>query len=89
VAANLANPISVIFFSSIFAAILPIDVPVAVRGAAVLIIALDALLWYAALAWVFSARPARHRYQRARRWIDRAAGTLMVGFGVRLALSAR
>ena len=89
VTANLANPISVIFFSGIFAAILPSGLPIRVRAAAVLVIAVDALLWYATLAFVFSAAPARRSYRGARRWIDRAAGALMVGFGVRLAFSAR
>jgi threonine efflux protein len=89
VSANLANPISLIFFSGIFAAILPPDLPTWVRAAAVLVIAVDALAWYAALAFVFSSGPARRRYRRSRRWIDRIAGTAMVVFGARLALSVR
>jgi threonine efflux protein len=57
--------------------------------AAVLVIAVDALAWYAALAALFSSAPAQRRYWRSRRWIDRIAGTAMVAFGARLALSAR
>jgi threonine efflux protein len=87
--ANVANPISLVFFTGIFAAVLPPDLPVWVRAAAVLVIAVDALIWYASLALVFSSRPARSGYARARRWVDRIAGALLIAFGVRLAASTR
>ena len=89
VTANLANPISLVFFTGIFAAVLPANVPVWVRAAAVAVIAADALAWYAVLAAVFSTGPARRGYQGARCWIDRLAGAAMIRFGARLALSAR
>jgi threonine/homoserine/homoserine lactone efflux protein len=89
VATNLANPASLAFFGGIFAALLPPDLPLWVRLAAVAVIAADALLWYLALAYLFSAPAVRRGYARARRAIDRVMGGLLVLFGVRLLLSSR
>jgi threonine/homoserine/homoserine lactone efflux protein len=41
------------------------------------------------LALVFSSQPARRGYSSAWRWVDRIAGALMIGFGVRLAAMTR
>jgi threonine/homoserine/homoserine lactone efflux protein len=60
-----------------------------VRAAAVAVIAIDALVWYAALAFTFSIGPARRVYGRARRWLDRLMGGVVALFGLRLILAAR
>lgn len=84
---NLTNPKSAIFFSSIFATLLPAQLPVWVRAAAVGVIVFDALWWHVALAFTFSARPAQQLYIKAKRSIDLFAGTLLVFIGARLMLS--
>lgn len=86
---NLSNPKAAVFFTSVFATLLPADSSLALRIAAVAVIVVDALLWHALLAVVLSSSPAQARYLRARPWIDRVAGVVMIAFGLRLATDLR
>lgn len=86
---NLSNPKAAVFFVSIFATLLPPDASPGLRAIAVVVIVVDALLWHGLLAVVFSTDRARAPYARAKLWIDRCAGAVMVGFGLRLATDLR
>ncbi len=86
---NLSNPKAAVFFTSVFATLLPADSSLALRIAAVAVIVVDALLWHALLAIVLSSPPAQARYLRARRRIDGVAGVVMIAFGLRLATDLR
>lgn len=68
---------------------LPADFPYWFRAAAVAVIFADALLWYGALAFVFSIAAISSFYGRIRKWLDRIAGSLLMIFGLRLILSTR
>lgn len=85
---NLSNPKAVVFFGSVFAALVPQDASLALRAAAVAVIALDATVWHCLLAVVFSTPRAQAAYLHAKRWIDRVAGAVMAAFGVEFAASA-
>ncbi len=84
---NLTNPKAVIFFSSIFASLLPPQLPLWMRAAAVGVVVFDALWWHVALAFTFSTRPVQHLYIKAKRSLDLLAGGFLVFVGVRLMLS--
>ena len=86
---NLANPLSLLFFGAIFAALLPPTLPTWVRIAAVAVIVADALIWYVALAFAFSLPPVRQVYCRMKRRLDQLMGSLLAVFGVRLMLTMR
>ena len=86
---NLANPKVIVFFGSIFVTLFTPETPSWVRGAAVIVVAANESGWYATVALLFSSRPAQAAYRRAKRWIDRATGAVMMIFGLRLILSAR
>jgi threonine efflux protein len=86
---NLANPKVIVFFGSIFVTLFTPETPSWVRGLALAIVAINETGWYATVALLFSSRPAQTVYRRAKRWIDRATGTVMMIFGLRLILSAR
>ena len=86
---NVANPKVIVFYGSIFVALFAPDTPGWARIAALLIVAANESCWFAVLALLFSSRPAQPVYRRARRWIDRATGAVMVIFGFRLILGAR
>lgn len=86
---NLTNPKAVIFFGSIFAALLAPSLPAWVRGAAVGIVFFNALCWYMLVAVVFSTRKVQHVYAQAKRHIDRAVGGFLALLGLRLMLSSR
>ena len=81
---NLANPKVMVFFGSIFVALFSPDTPDWVRLAALVIVAANESLWYTVVALLFSSRAAQSTYRRAKRWIDRATGAVMMLFGLRL-----
>jgi threonine/homoserine/homoserine lactone efflux protein len=41
--------------------------------------------WYAAVACTFSLAAVTRAYQRAKKWIDRATGGVLIGLATRLA----
>lgn len=83
-ATQLSNPKTVIFYSSVFAALLP------AHPSMLAIVALPFLLflieggWYSAVALAFSTARPRAAYLRSKSWIDRIAGAVMAGLGLRL-----
>ena len=86
---NLANPKSVIFVASLFAATLPPDAPAHLGAAAVALMVTISGLWYLLIAFVFSRPQIVRGYRRIGRWIDAAVGIVFVLFGARLTLSSR
>ena len=86
---NLTNPKAVVFFGSIFAALLTPALPLWVRLAAIGIVAVDATGWHVALACFFSTRRAQQIYRRIKGWLDRAAGVALAFLGLRLMLPSR
>jgi threonine/homoserine/homoserine lactone efflux protein len=87
--ANLANPYCLVFYGGTFAALLPADLPISVRAAAVVVIGVDGLLWYGALAYLFSTTPARRAYGRVRWWFERLMGGLLALSGLRTLFVSR
>ena len=83
---QLSNPKVMVFMGSIFLALLPAGAPLWVSLAAIAIVLVNELGWYALVALVFSAGPARDVYRRAQRWIDRTMGVVLGGLGLRLML---
>jgi threonine/homoserine/homoserine lactone efflux protein len=85
---QLSNPKTVIFYSSVFAALLP------AKPALGTIILLPFILflieggWYSAVALAFSTARPRAAYLSFKAWIDRAAGAVMAALGLRLIFSA-
>jgi threonine/homoserine/homoserine lactone efflux protein len=81
---QLSNPKTIVVYASIFAAFLPKSVPLAVAfGLPIGIFAIETG-WYTVVALAFSARRPRQAYLAAKAWIDRAAGFVMGGLGLRL-----
>ena len=85
---NLTNPKAAVFFGSILAPALDAEVSDAVRVAAVLLIALNALWWHCLLAVVFSLPGVQRGYGRVKPVVDRVVGALLALLGARLALGA-
>jgi threonine efflux protein len=87
--ANLANPKIVVFFSSIFVSFLDPTWPVWFRGVALLGVACNEIVWYSLVAVVFSNVSVQSQYRRAKRTLDRVAGSVMAAFGLKLVWDAR
>jgi len=84
---NLSNPKSVVYFGSIFALFMSPGTPLWVEAAAVGIVPFDTVLWYGAVAALFSSAAVQRFYALVRRPVNRVAGAVMVGFGGRLMLA--
>jgi threonine efflux protein len=84
---DLGNPKAAVFFTSLFAALLPAGAPWWFKAATVVIVAAIPALWYSLVAFLFSTGRVASAYRRLRRPFDALAGTLFLGLGVRLAAS--
>lgn len=84
---NLSNPKALLFYGSIFAALLAPGLPLWLRLAAVAIVVADSAAWHVALACLFSTAGAREVYRRAKPAIDRTAAVALAALGLWLALS--
>lgn len=81
---NLSNPKGIAFFIGLYAVAVPPDT--AVWAKLVILAGGFALeiVWYGFVMVLFSSRPARAAYERFGIWIERAIGTVLAAFGVRL-----
>lgn len=79
------NPKPAIFFGAVFVGLVPADAPLIWKAAILLAVFVNETLWYILVARIFSLPRARAAYTRAKAWIDRAFGTLIAGFGLKIA----
>lgn len=86
---QIANPKVVVFFGSIFFALLPAQSPLWVMLAAVSIVFLNEVGWFAAVSVLFSTARPRGAYTRLKAWIDRAMAGVLGLIGARLVADAR
>ncbi len=78
---NISNPKAAVFFGSVFSGLLGAHAGTGLKLAAFLVIVGLSLGWFALVAAGMSTAPMQRAYLRARRAVDRVAGTLMLGFG--------
>ena len=83
-ATQLSNPKTAIVYASIFASLLPGDVPNAVLMMLPALIFVIETTWYAVVAVVLSAPVPRDRYLASKAWLDRVAGSIMAVIGLKL-----
>ena len=81
---NISNPKAVVFFGSIFTALVPSHLPAWGIAIAVLVPPLLAVLWFTLVAFLFSTGVIQRTFVRVRKTLDRVAGAVMMLFGVRL-----
>ncbi|MCG8550507.1 MAG: LysE family translocator [Desulfobacterales bacterium] len=84
---NLLNPKTAVFMTSLFAATLPAEAPPQFGVACVLMICAVSAIWYTLVAMVFSFETAKKGFAHYKRIIEKIAGAVFVGFGVKLAVS--
>lgn len=85
---SLTNPKAPIYLASIFAPILAPGTPTWVQMAGIVTVAASSILWYVTVALALSNAAAQSSYRRYGIWIDRIAGTLLIGFGVWLVINS-
>jgi threonine/homoserine/homoserine lactone efflux protein len=87
-ATQVSNPKTAVIYASVFAALMPPSPPLwFILVLPPLLFAIEAG-WYAVVALAFSAGRPRAAYLRAKTAIDRLAGVVMAGLGIRLLYEA-
>lgn len=86
---QISNPKTAIVYASVFAAILPTDVPLSLTLSLPFVIFIIEAGWYALVALVLSSDSPRAAYLHYKSWLDRTAGGIMSLLGVKLLASAR
>jgi threonine/homoserine/homoserine lactone efflux protein len=81
---NLSNPKGIAFFIGLYAVAVPPETALWAKAAILAGGFMLEIIWYSFAILLLSSRPARAAYQRFGRWIERAIGTLLVAFGLRL-----
>ncbi len=81
---QLANPKVVVFFGSIFVAMLPKEIPGWMVVALIVIVTANEIVWYSLVSMFFGSSPVRRFYFTAKRWIDRTTGVFLGLLGARL-----
>ncbi|MFN7009063.1 MAG: LysE family translocator [Allorhizobium sp.] len=87
-ATQLSNPKTALVYGSIFAAFLPPEPERWLFSALPLGVFAVEAGWYVLVALVFSAERPRAAYGRVKHVVDRIAGAVLVGLGLRLVLDA-
>ncbi|GKX53535.1 threonine export protein RhtC [Budvicia aquatica] len=84
---NLSNPKVLIYFGSVFSIYVGDDIASSTRWGLFALIAVETLIWFTLVAFVFALPKMRAGYQRFANWIDGLAGCLFGGFGLYLVFS--
>ncbi len=84
---QLSNPKTTVFYSSIFAALLPQTISLMFVIVLPLLVFLVEIGWYCVVALVLSSTGPRSAYLRSKVWIDRVAGGAMGLLGIKLIAS--
>lgn len=81
---NMLNPKAAAYYASVFALFFTPTTPWWVQVTAILTMVAMSAAWHAALATVFSTAAVRDVYLKAQTAINRIAGAVIAGFGVKL-----
>jgi threonine/homoserine/homoserine lactone efflux protein len=84
----ITNPKAAVFFSSVFAAFIPVNAPIWLLAVIVIASPLQAFVQHCIIATVFSSKTVVQRYQAASRVITGAIGVLYCGLGLGVATDA-
>jgi threonine/homoserine/homoserine lactone efflux protein len=85
---QVSNPKTAIVYASVFAALLPPHFSAAFAAALLLVVFAVEAGWYALVAFVLSSSAPQQAYLSFKTWIDRTAGLVMFGLGLKLVSSA-
>jgi len=84
---NLLNPKTAAFMTSLFAATIPPHASIELGVLSVILICSISAIWYSLVSAVFSYEIAKRIYEKQKQKIEKMAGTIFIGFGIKLAIS--
>ena len=85
---QLSNPKAAIVYASVFAAFLPAAFSLGFAAALLAAVLFVETGWYVLVALLFSSPGPQRAYLSYKSWVDRAAGAVMFGLGLKLVTSA-
>jgi threonine efflux protein len=86
---TLTNPKAIVLFASVFATAVTASTPLWLMGLMIALVTASSLVWYSCVSLFMSSGPVMRRFQRARHWIERAAGVCFIGLGGKVLADAR
>ncbi len=78
---TLTNPKAIVLFASVFATAVTASTPAWLMVVMIGLVTASSLVWYSCVSVFMSSAPVMRRFQRARHWIERAAGVCFIGLG--------
>lgn len=81
---NLSNPKGIAFFIGLYAVAVPPETGLLAKLAILVGGFMIEIIWYGLVTALLSRRQAKAVYDRFGQWIERAIGTALAGFGIRL-----
>jgi threonine/homoserine/homoserine lactone efflux protein len=84
---QLSNPKTAIVYASVFAAFLPAKFSLGFAGALLVLVFLVEAGWYSLVALLLSSAAPQKAYLSYKTWVDRVAGVVMCGLGLKLVSS--
>lgn len=85
---NGLNPKATLFFLSLFTVIISPSTPIIIQAGYGLYMALATALWFILVSVIFGSDRVRSSFKRIGHWFERFMGTLLVGLGLKLAVSS-
>ena len=83
----MANPKALVYFSSVFSIGISTNVSIFEQSSLLALVFVESLLWFSAVALVFSASKINHYYQKFSKKIDGITGGIFISFGCMLILN--
>jgi RhtB (resistance to homoserine/threonine) family protein len=84
-AANALNPKPVFFFLSVFATVVSVSTPPAIKFGYGVVMASCLIIWFVGVSYFMTTPRMRAAFSRASKWIDRASGVVFIALGIKLA----
>lgn len=86
---NALNPKAAIFWLSYLTIVVDPAMPTATLWGFIALLLVSAFVWFSLVAYFLTRQRIRQQFIRCGHWFDRAMGALLVGLGIKVALSAR
>ena len=84
---NMANPKALVYFSSVFAIAINTDASLFQQSSLLALVFIESLIWFALVAYLFSASKVNAYYQKFSKKIDAVTGGIFISFGCLLILN--
>jgi RhtB (resistance to homoserine/threonine) family protein len=84
-ATNALNPKPVLFFLSLFSALVSHETPALIKVGYGVVMASCLIGWFAALSYFLNVPSVRAQFSRMGRWLNRVTGAIFIGLGLKLA----